>query len=92
MRIDNVVLGPDALVTVVWSDAGFENADLYVESGDLYLTAKPEIIIDDEEPRRATLKIQAPPETGNLAEALDGQDVTLTLVAGDQAIEKHFSF
>lgn len=59
LRIDNVVLGPDALVTVVWSDAGFENADLYVESGDLYLTAKPEIIIDDEEPRRATLKIQS---------------------------------
>lgn len=92
LRLDNVVLGPDALVAVAWSGEGFGEADLYVESGDLYLTAKPEIIIDEKEPRRATLKIQAPPDTGNLAEVLDGRDIALTFVAGDQAIEKHFSF
>ena len=90
LRIDSVVLGPDALVARVWSQQGFEGMDLFVESGDLYLTTAPEIMPDKDDPRAAFLRIKKPEGVENLARQLMGRTITMTLVNGARAIEKDF--
>lgn len=93
LRIDSVVLGPDALVVRVWSQQGFESADLFVESGDLYLTAAPEITPDKDDPRAAFLRIKKPEGVENLAQQLAGRTIKLTLTGGGAlSIEREFPF
>lgn len=92
LRIDSLVIGPDALVVQVYSQKGFDDVDLFVESGDLFLTSAPEITPDKNAPRAALLRIKKPEGVDNLAKALAGRSLTLTLTDGAQAVEKGFSF
>ncbi len=92
LRIDNFVAGPDAIVINAFSQAGYDDADLFIEAGDLYITAPPEIMPDKNDPRKAMLKIAAPEGIDNIAEYVGGRNVTLTLVNGNQAIEKTIYF
>ena len=93
LKIENMVIGPDALVATVFAQRGFDHADLYVEAGEeIYLVAPPEITIDERKPRRARLRIPAPEGVDNLSRMLDGQPVTLTLTDGKAAIERVFKF
>lgn len=93
IRIDNVVLGPKALVVQAYLAQGFEGADLFLEAGpDLYLLAPPEITPDDKDPRKASLVLAAPSGVDNLAQAIMGRKITLTLVKGDRALERRFDF
>lgn len=92
LRIDSTVIGPDALVVRVYAQRGFDNVDLFVEAGDLYLTAAPEITPDKDDPRTAFLRIAKPEGVENLAGVLMGRTLTLTLVDGAQAMEKDFPF
>lgn len=92
LLIDSAVLGPDALVVRAYAQQGWDDADLFVESGDLYMTAAPEITPDKNDPRAAFLRIAKPEGTGNLAQELSGKTVTLTLRNGAQAIERGFPF
>ncbi|HEY8191354.1 MAG TPA: protein-disulfide reductase DsbD domain-containing protein [Alphaproteobacteria bacterium] len=92
-KIESVVLGPDAMVVHVFSLRGLElETDLFVEAGDIYITAKPEIMPDEKDPRGAMLKIVKPEGMENMATALAGRIVTLTFTDGQQAIEKSFPF
>ena len=90
LRIDSAVIGPDALVVRVYAQRGFDNVDLFVESGDLYLTAAPEITPDKDDARAAFLRIARPESIENLASELMGRTLTLTLTDGAQAMEKDF--
>lgn len=92
LRIDSVVIGPDALVARVYAQQGFDGADLFVESGDLYLTAPPEVAADKDDSRAAFMRIGKPEGVNNLAESLAGRTVTLTFTDGGRAVEKSFSF
>ena len=92
LRIDSAVIGPDALVVRAWSQAGFEGADLFVEAGDVLLTARPRITPDEKDSRAATLLIPKPEGMDNLAHALMNASITLTLSASGNAIEKTISF
>lgn len=92
LKLDSMVLGPDAIVVRAYAAKGWEEADLFVESGDLYITAPPQIEPDEEDARYATLRVAKPEGVENLYTTLLGVPLTLTLVAGDQAIEKDFSF
>jgi suppressor for copper-sensitivity B len=96
MKIDTLVLGPDALVATVFSQNGFKDSDLFVEligaKQDIYLTAPPEITVDGKDKRKAIMKIRAPEGAGNLAKLLEGGKVVLTFVAGKDAVTKTFPF
>lgn len=92
LRIENFVAGPDAIVVTTFSQNGYEQADLFIEAGDLYITAPPEITLDKDDPRKAMLRVAAPEGAGSLADYVAGRDVTLTLVNGREAVEKTLSF
>ncbi len=95
LRIDNVVVGPDALVVNVFSQYGSDGMDLFVEASgaDLYMTAPPDIIIlNEDEPRYVMLRVAAPEGIDHLADALGGGALTLTLIHDGRAIEKIVDF
>lgn len=92
LKIENVVLGPDALVITAFSQRGFENADLFVEAGEDYITAPPEITPGEDDARKAIMRIAAPDYMDNLAEELEGKTVILTFTDGRDAIERRFDF
>jgi suppressor for copper-sensitivity B len=96
LRIENLVLGPEALVATVFSQTGFGRSDLFVELAgakqDIYLTAPPAITVDDKDKRRAIMKIPAPAGSGNLADLVSGGKVILTLTAGNDAVSRSFQF
>lgn len=93
IKIESVVMGPKAIVVQAYLAQGFDQADLFVEAGsDLYIVTKPEINVDTKDPRKASMIIAAPEGTDNLAKAIMGKTLTLTLVKGDKALEKEFSF
>lgn len=92
LKIERLVLGPDALVINAFSQNRFEKADLYVEAGEDYIVAPPEITANEDDPRYAVIRVAAPESVDNLATALMNQTVTLTLIDGQKAIEKSFSF
>lgn len=92
LKIETIVSGPDGLVVSAYSAQGFDEADLFVEGPDIFMTARPDIILDADEPRRALMKI-APPETGqSVTTLLKGQKIRVTLTAVGEAAEKEIGF
>jgi suppressor for copper-sensitivity B len=91
LKIENLVLGPDALVAVIYSENGFENLDLFVEHSEFLFISPPEVMIDKNNPKKANVRIKAPLDVEDLVKAITGSDIVLTLVVGDMAIEKSFS-
>lgn len=95
LRIDSAIIGPKALVIRAFSQNGFKDADLFAEvkDGAFYFTAPPVVTPDAKDPRRATIALAPPPDTGNLADGLMHHKVTLTLTLKDgPAIEKTIDF
>lgn len=92
LKIENMVIGPEALVARIYAARGFSDFDLFVESGDIYLTAKPEVTIDKKDPLYAQVKISAPADIENLYEAISGDQIILTATDGAQAIERRYDF
>lgn len=91
LKMDTVVAGPEALVVSAYSERGFNGADLFVENEEVFMTAQPQIETDPNDSRRAMIKVK-PFEEGSVTELLAGKTLTLTFVAGGQAIEKEVSF
>lgn len=94
LKINNMVIGPEALVITAFSQRGFEQSDLFVEIDDdfLMLTAPPVITIDAEETRQALIKIPVPEDWDDPMALLDGKTVTLTLTDGTEAVEQSYHF
>ena len=93
LKIENMVIGPEALVARVYAEKGFSRFDLFVEnSSDVYVTAKPEITIDSKDPLYAQVRIAAPAGVENLYEAITGERVILTATDGENAIERRYDF
>lgn len=92
MKIENVVMGPQAIVVRAYLSQGFEGADLFVEGPESYVVEKPVITPDEKDPRYATLVI-ATPEGQNIAQEIVGKTLTLTLVnKKGQGLERRFDF
>ena len=83
--------GPEALVVSACSERGFNGADLFIENDEVFMTAQPEISVDPNDTRRAMIRVK-PYEEGPVSELLAGKTLTLTFVAGGQAIEKDVGF
>ncbi len=92
LYIENAVVGPQALVINAFAQAGFEQADLFAEVPDLYVTAVPEITVSAEDARQAQIRIAAPEGVDNLTDYIFGHEVTLTLTDGRRAIEHKIQF
>lgn len=93
MKIENVVMGPAAIVVRAFLSQGFEDADLFVEGLDYYVVAPPVITPDAKDPRYAALVINAPDGVDNMAAAVMGKTLTLTLTnKKGQALERRFDF
>lgn len=95
LRIDSVVLGPDAVVVRAFSSRGYDDADLFVEvegRPDIILAAPPEITPDGGDGRHATLRVAAPVNSENLAAKLMDQTLVLTLTTPRGTIERTISF
>lgn len=93
MKIENVVLGPKAIVVRAYLSRGFDDADMFVEIGpDFYIVAKPEITRDEKDPRYASVVIAAPEGVENLANEIMGKKLILTLTKDGKALERSFDF
>ncbi len=93
MKIENVVMGPKAIVVRAYLSQGFEGADLFVEGPESYVVAKPVITPETKDPRYASLVINAPEGVENLAADVMGKTLTLTLTnKKGQALERSFDF
>lgn len=91
IRLDTAILAKDALVITAYAKDGFDGADMFVESGEVVMTAPPMIEADGQDPHKAVFKITAPPGT-DLTQVLFGKGANVTLVTRTQTIEKEFSF
>jgi len=92
LKLENAITGPDALVMSIFSQTGFKAFDVFVETKNGALTAKPEITPDDKDPRYAQIRIAAPQGTKNLMESLAGSDLRITLTNGNAHIETLISY
>lgn len=94
MKIENVVIGPKAIVVRAYLAQGFEGADLFAEVGpEMYIVAKPVITPDAKDPRYASIAIAAPEGVDNLASAVMNKTLVLTLRnAKGKALERTFNF
>lgn len=93
LKIENMVVGPDAMVARIYAPRGFDRLDMFVDAGDaLYVTARPEVTVDAQDPHYAMVRIAAPQGTDNLFNALSGKKVSVVVTDGAEAIEREFSF
>jgi suppressor for copper-sensitivity B len=96
LKIETIVVGPEALVATIFSQHGFKDSDMFVElvgaKQDIYLTAPPEVTVDEKDSRKAILKVKAPAGVGNLAKLIEGGKVIVTFVSGSDAVSKTANF
>lgn len=93
IKIENVVMGPKAIVVRAFLSQGFEGADLFVEGMESYIVAPPVITPEEKDPRYASLVINAPEGIDNLAAAIMGRTLILTLTdKRGRALERSFDF
>ena len=91
LRIESLVVGPDALVARVFSANGFAALDVFVEAGENYVTAPPQITPDEKNPGYAMVRVAAPEAVGNLFTEVSGETLTVTVTDGRTAIERQFA-
>lgn len=92
LRIESVVVGPDALVVNAYSGPGFDDSDVFAALGDMALTARPEITPREDDPRYAMIRIPAPGDSQNLMELVDGRQLHIVLTSGRAAVEKTLDY
>jgi suppressor for copper-sensitivity B len=93
LKIENMVIGPDAMVARIYAPRGFEKLDMFVDAGEtLYVTARPEVTVDAKDPHYAMVRVAAPQGTDNLFNAISGKKISVVVTDGAEAIEKEFSF
>lgn len=93
LKIENLVVGPDALVARVYAPRGFAFLDVFVDAGEeIYITAKPEVTIDPKDAHYAMVRVPAPAGVDNLLSAVSDKPVTVVITDGEQAIEKEYRF
>ena len=90
LRIDSIVAGKEKLIVNVMSKDGFEGLDVFpvIEEDFLGLASLPEIEISEHDPNQAMLKIAAPGDIKNLARHLSGKTLSVTVIHGNEAVEK----
>lgn len=90
LSIENIVAGEDALV-ISAAAKDFDDLEAFVFiQDDLALTAEPSIEVFEN--GIAILKIDAPEDIENLSAYLTGKTLSVTLIAGNDSLEREISF
>jgi suppressor for copper-sensitivity B len=92
LKINTAVAGPEAFVVTAFMHHGPDEPDLFIEAENIAINSPPVVQNTGSDMRRVILKIPAPPEIDNLAGALAGKSVKVTIVNRGEAMEKSFSF
>lgn len=93
IKIENLVIGPDALVLTVFSQRGYDQADVFIDAADaVYLTSVPEFILDEKDPRKAMARVAASEGVENLVQALENATVNVVFSVGRQAVAHTYIF
>lgn len=92
LKIEHLVIGPKALVITTYAKRGYDDADVYIDSGDIYLTAPPVIEKDEKDARKAIISITYPPFMEGVQKDLMSSPVSIVFTDGTDAIEREFSF
>lgn len=92
LKIENVVISQDAIVITTFIKRGYERADLFIEAPGDYITTKPVITPDEKEPRRAIMNVALPEYVEDVNAFIEGKTLRFTLIDGQDAIERSFTF
>lgn len=92
LKIEHLVVGPKAIVITTFAQRGYDYADVFVESGDIYLVAEPVIEKDQDDPRKAIISVPYPEFMDDVQSSLMAGSINIVLTDGRDAIERHFQF
>lgn len=92
LKIEHLVVGPKALVITTFAQRGYDRADVFVESGDIYLVAEPVVEKDPDDPRKAMMSVPYPEYMDDVQNGLMAGSINIVLTDGRDAIERHFQF
>ncbi len=92
LRIDAVVASAEALVITLESRKGFEDLDIFASADGYGFTAKPLVIPDDADKRKAMVRLIKPEDVDALNSFLNGKKLRIVLVNGRDAVEKIVNF
>jgi len=88
LKVDTVVASKDALVIAVEMNRGFKKADIFAYTQDGVMTGSPVIKIDENNDKRAMVKLPKPGDVEDLAEFLSGKTTYIIIKDGTTSIEK----
>lgn len=92
LKIENITVGPDAIVVNAYSQRGFDNSDIFVEVGEYSLTSKPDFTVPTDDKTRNMIVVpvgdQIKEEYGTMDTPYAGVDITVTLTNGRDAVEQ----
>lgn len=92
LKIENITVGPDAIVVNAYSQRGFDNSDIFVEVGEHSLTSKPNFEVPGDDTRRSMIVVPVSDavkeDYGSSDMPYAGVDITVTLTNGRDAIER----
>lgn len=92
LKIENITVGPDAIVVNAYSQRGFDNSDIFVEVGEYSLTSKPDFEVPSDDDRRSMIVVPVSDlikdEYGSGDIPYAGVDITVTLTNGRDAVEQ----
>jgi len=92
LKIENITVGPDAIVVNAYSQRGFDNSDIFVEVGEYSLTSKPDFTVPTDDSRRSMIVVPVSDiikeEYGSSDIPYAGIDITVTLTNGRDAVEQ----
>ncbi|MCB9988137.1 MAG: hypothetical protein H6868_02250 [Rhodospirillales bacterium] len=92
LKINDIVVSPETVEVTVYSERGFADADIFIETKDRELTTLPIIYVDAREPTKAKVHIDSPSYSRDLRKILRSLEMTVTLTDGTDCIRKTFDF
>ena len=92
LKIEHLIVGPKAMVATTYSKRGYDTLDVFVEAGDVYITGRPDIKVDEDDFRKAMITIPYPEGEDELQSELMSTAITFTVTDGTESIERVFDF
>ncbi|NCT41214.1 MAG: hypothetical protein GW778_06100 [Alphaproteobacteria bacterium] len=94
LTIDSIIAAKDALVVAITSKTGFEGIDVFpvIEEDKIALTLPAVIEISEYDPEKAMIRVDNGSDFENIAGALQGKTLTVTLTQGDTTIVKSVQY
>lgn len=92
LKLESSVVGGNGLILNVYSGAGFDRFDVFVEGADSMIVSIPQIDVQAKDKKRAMIKLSPPADVEDFMASLKGQSLTVTLTNGAHAIQVPLNF